>query len=156
MATVIVVSQKLNKAGRVSNFEGTTLGELLATSTDNGINIGDLYTQGEVEVVVNPGNVSLRGVDSVLPEGDVKVFFTIKKNKAGYEDFEDQLNDLSSDLEDEIDELLEFQLTQVVEAGKTAMRAKIAELKGNPVYLGTESTLVDTELQNAVNELRNL
>jgi hypothetical protein len=153
MATVIVVSQKLNKAGRVSNFTGNTLGELLQMSTDNGINIADLYSEGEVEVVANPGNLSLRGLDSVLPEGDVKVFFTIKKNKAGSEDFEDKLDDLKYDLEDEVDEFLQFQLDLVVEAGKAAMRAKIAELKGNPVYTQTET---DSELSDALAELNNI
>jgi hypothetical protein len=154
MANVIVVSQKLNKAGRVSNFTGNTLGELLQTSTDNGINIADLYSEGEVEVVANPGNLSLRGLDSVLPEGDVKVFFTIKKNKAGMEDFEDKVSDIHYDLEHEVDEFLESQLQEIVDAGKAAMRAKIAELKGNPVYAQQVET--DPELSDALAELRNI
>ena len=51
MAKVLVHSQKLNKAGRISEFNGTTFGELLLQTTENGININDLYNADEVEAV---------------------------------------------------------------------------------------------------------
>ena len=155
MAKVLVHSQKLNKAGRISEFNGTTFGELLLQTTENGININDLYNPDEVEAVVNPGNITLRGTDSVLPQGDIKVFFTIKKNKAGSEDFEEALDDLKYDLEDEVDEFLQYQLDLVVEAGKVAMRNKIAELRGEVVYNQPQEEL-DEELEALKQEARNI
>ena len=66
-------------------------------------------SQTNAAEVVSKIKEKVQKVNSVLPQGDIKVFFTIKKNKAGSEDFEDKLDDLKYDLEDEVDEFLQFQ-----------------------------------------------
>jgi hypothetical protein len=151
---VIVVSQKLNKAGKIENFEGRTFQDLLNVSTDNGINVGDLYNRDEVEVVVNPGNISIRGVDSVLPQEDFKVFFTIKKNKAGMEATD--INKLSQ----EVKELVKTAQKQSSVEQRTALKQVISEAINNfyrvtPVP-STPVIEVDPELQDALNELNQL
>jgi hypothetical protein len=155
---VIVVSQKLNKAGKIENFVGTTFQDLLNASTDNGINVSDLYNRDEVEVVVNPGNISIRGVDSLLPQQDIKVFFTIKKNKAGMEATD--INKLSQ----EVKELVKTAQKQSSVEQKTALKQVISEAINNfyrvaPAVVNNALTIdvvEDPELQDALNELKQL
>jgi hypothetical protein len=79
---VIVASAKTNAAVRIDGFTGVTFGDLKANSAFKGV-----YGTGEaVEVVVKPGNITLRGDDSVLPTSDFNVFIIATKNKAGITD----------------------------------------------------------------------
>lgn len=72
---VVIASAMSNGAARLNDFSGTTLGELKAA-------IPHLAT-GDVEYIVKPGNVTLNGDDSILPEGDFNCYIVAKKNKAG-------------------------------------------------------------------------
>ncbi|MEI6186922.1 MAG: hypothetical protein WCP46_00270 [Alphaproteobacteria bacterium] len=79
---VIVASAKTNAAVRINDFAGVTFGDLKANSAFAGI-----YNGGDgVEVVVKPGNITLRGDDSILPTEDFNVFIIATKNKAGITD----------------------------------------------------------------------
>lgn len=76
MATVIVASSA-GRAQKVENFYGRTLGDLKANQL-----VSRLF-EGNLEVIVRPGNHSLRGDDSLLPEGNFNVYLVPTKNKAG-------------------------------------------------------------------------
>lgn len=74
---VVVASASANKASRIQT-SAVTWGCFKAE-------IASLLV-GDVEVVVKPGNVTLRDDSSVLPEGDFSLFIIAKKNKAGISD----------------------------------------------------------------------
>lgn len=142
MATVIVASSKANAAKRIQ-FEGSTFGELKANQE-----FASLYESG-LDAVVNPGNVTLRGDDSVLPQGDFKVFLIPSKNKAGYFDLDDTLDEIKEELE----EVLEYQVSQI----KEAILAKVREFKNNPENQPWNAPgEVDQELQEAIQQAKNI
>lgn len=151
---VLIHSQKLNKAGKIENFEGTTLQDLVNSSTSNGINVADLYNSDEVEVVVNPGNIVLRGLDSVLPQQDIKVFFTIKKNKAGMDAVD--INKLGQ----EVKEIVKTAQKQSSAEQRLALKQVIENavngfFRVEPV-VATTTEEVDEELQALIQEGNNL
>ena len=151
---VLIHSQKLNKAGKIENFEGTTLQDLVNSSTSNGINVADLYNSDEVEVVVNPGNIVLRGLDSVLPQQDIKVFFTIKKNKAGMDAVD--INKLGQ----EVKEIVKTAQKQSSAEQRLALKQVIENavnsfFRVEPV-VATATEEVDEELQALIQEGNNL
>ena len=79
---IIVASPAANKAKPVNGFTGSTWGELKQHPV-----LRELL-QGNVEAVLNPGNVTLTRDDAELPEGDFKIFLIPTKNKAGMTDAE--------------------------------------------------------------------
>ncbi len=152
---VLIHSQKLNKAGKIENFEGTTLQDLVNSSTSNGINVADLYNSDEVEVVVNPGNIVLRGLDSVLPQQDIKVFFTIKKNKAGMDAVD--INKLGQ----EVKEIVKTAQKQSSAEQRLALKQVIENavnsfFRVEPVVTATSVEEVDEELAALIEEGNNL
>src|SRR5690242_4552040 len=74
---VVIVSPQSNAPIRVSEFSGSTWGELR--------NHPQVYNHvsDNVEAVLRQGNVTLSREDAQLPEGDVTVFLVPTKNKAG-------------------------------------------------------------------------
>lgn len=73
----VVASPEANVAKKVESFSGKNFGDLKRESTFAG-----LYKTG-VDVILNPGNVTLTRDDAELPEGDFKVFLIPSKNKSG-------------------------------------------------------------------------
>lgn len=73
---VVVASTAANKARKIET-SARTWGELKSQRE-----MEDLIV-GSVEAIVNPGNVSLRDDDSILPTGDFTLYLTPTKNKAG-------------------------------------------------------------------------
>lgn len=103
---VIIASAKTNAAAR-TEFSGSTFGDLKADPIFAGI-----YGSGEgVEAIVKPGNVTLRGDDSVLPEGDFNVFLVATKNKAGLDS-----SDIAYEVEMAIDDMVEANLVSLKDA----------------------------------------
>lgn len=77
--TVIIASAKSNAAIRLEGFTGTTFADLKANSQ-----FASIYGGGEgVEVVIKPGNITLRADDSALPTENFSAFIIATKNKAG-------------------------------------------------------------------------
>lgn len=74
---IIVASPATNKAKKIEDFTGTTWSQLKQHPVVRDLIVGD------VEAILNPGNVTLGRDDSALPEGDFKVFLVPTKNKAG-------------------------------------------------------------------------
>jgi hypothetical protein len=73
----VIVASSAGKAQKIENFAGTTWGELKAHPQVAPLLVGDL------EAVVNPGKVTLRDNESLLPSTDFKVYLIPTKNKAG-------------------------------------------------------------------------
>lgn len=77
--TVVIASAKANTAIRVESFTGTTFADLKSNPQ-----FAAIYGGGEgVEVVIKPGNITLRADDSVLPTENFSAFIIATKNKAG-------------------------------------------------------------------------
>lgn len=77
---IFIASAKLSKPKKITDFTGTTWGEL---KEYEGI---AALVSGDVESILSPGNVALTRNDAQLPEGDFKVFIVSTKNKAGWDD----------------------------------------------------------------------
>lgn len=77
MRTVIVASPAANQAKKIEGFTGTTWGELKSHPLVAGL------ISGNMEAILNPGNLTLNKADAVLPEQDFKVFLVPTQNKAG-------------------------------------------------------------------------
>jgi len=77
--TVIVASSVANKSKKFSTT-AETWGELKEDSNLSG------FLGGAVEVVVNPGSVTLSRDAAELPEGDFKLYIIPTKNKSGVGD----------------------------------------------------------------------
>lgn len=75
--TVIVASPSSSVAKKITDFNGSTWGELKNHPTVRGLLVSGL------EAILNPGNVTLNMEDAQLPEGDFRVFLVATKNKAG-------------------------------------------------------------------------
>jgi hypothetical protein len=111
--TVVVASTASNKAKRYETA-ATTWGELKSQ-------IRELLT-GDLEAIVNPGHVTLSQDNSVLPEGDFKLYLIPTKNKAGaISEYE------AGKLGKEISEAL-------IEAARKANKEELDELKNSLVY----------------------
>ena len=77
--TVVIASAKANTAIRVESFTGATFADLKANPQ-----FAAIYGGGDgVEVVIKPGNITLRADDSVLPTENFSAFIIATKNKAG-------------------------------------------------------------------------
>ncbi len=77
--TVVIASAKANTAIRVESFTGNTFADLKANPQ-----FASIYGGGDgVEVVIKPGNITLRADDSVLPTENFSAFIIATKNKAG-------------------------------------------------------------------------
>lgn len=74
---IIVAAPATNKAKAVNDFSGSTWGEL-----KNHPVLRELLV-GNVEAILNPGNVTLTRDDASLPEGDFRIFLVPTQNKAG-------------------------------------------------------------------------
>lgn len=103
--TALIVSSLTNKGKKISTT-AATLGELKAEEPS-------LFS-GDVEIVVKPGNVTLRDDGSELPSGDFKVYVIPTKNKAGWD-------------EDDVEEFLE----EVSERVHNALGEKFGEVKAS-------------------------
>lgn len=145
---VVIASAKSNAAAR-TQFSGSTFGDL-----KNDTVFASIYGDGAgVEAVVKPGNITLRGNDSVLPEGEFSVFLVPTKNKAGQFDIDDIMSDLtdeiSEDFETVVDSFAESVKDEIVTAAK-AIIAKYADKAVDP------EVAADSELSSALNEARSL
>lgn len=77
--SVVIASAKSNAAVKIEGFTGTTFADLKSNPQ-----FAAIYGDGDgVEVVVKPGNTTLRGGDSVLPTENFSAFIIATKNKAG-------------------------------------------------------------------------
>lgn len=74
---IIVASDAANKAKQITDFTGTTWGQLKQHAV-----LQELYV-GNVEAILSPGSTTLNRDEALLPSGDFKVFLVPTKNKAG-------------------------------------------------------------------------
>lgn len=107
---IIVAAPATNKAKAVNDFTGSTWGELKQHSVLRELLVGN------VEAILNPGNVTLTRDDAALPEGDFRIFLVPTQNKAGMTDAE------ARKLGQEISEA-------IVAAAKLASSDQVSELK---------------------------
>lgn len=157
--TVIIASAKANAAIRIENFEGTTFADLKANPQFQSV-----YGTGEaVEVVIKPGNITLRDDDSVLPTGNFSAFIIPTKNKAGVSSA--SVRELARTIkreiyakakmaeENHIDELRD-EMLQVVDRVYTIGRATPTDVTQQPSAVsGAQPTiLTDPELTAALAE----
>lgn len=154
--TVVIASAKSNTAVRIEGFTGTTFADLKANCQFNCV-----YGDGNgVEVVIKPGNITLRGDDSVLPEGNFSVFIIATKNKAGMTAAE--VREITRSIE--IDIISKSRRASAAE--KTALRANLASAVAQ-VYSTATGTVapsnpapaaitVDTELEAALAEAQRM
>lgn len=151
--TVIIASAKSNAAVRVENFTGTTFADLKANPQ-----FASIYGNGDgVEVVVKPGNTTLRDNDSALPTENFSAFIIATKNKAGVS---------SADAK----EISDTVYTAIVEASSVADAVQKEQLKSNlrtavanvfNIAAGNtpqapSEVAVDAELAAALAEARNM
>jgi hypothetical protein len=139
---VIIASAKTNAAAR-TEFSGTTFGDLKADPIFAGI-----YGNGDgVEAIVKPGNVTLRGNDSVLPTGDFNVFLVATKNKAGLDS-----DDVAYEVQQAIDEFIEGELSAL----QTALVAFIKSYKSGGVDADCGGNADCIELGAALREAKSI
>lgn len=149
--TVIIASAKSNAAVRIEGFTGTTFADLKANPQ-----FASIYGNGDgVEVVVKPGNTTLRDNDSALPGENFSAFIIATKNKAGV---------TPSDAK----EISDTVYTAIVEASSVADAVQKEQLKSNlrtavanVFNIANGSTIqapseVDAELAAALAEARNM
>lgn len=151
--TVIIASAKSNAAVRIEGFTGTTFADLKANPQFSAI-----YGSGDgVEVVVKPGNTTLRDNDSALPAENFSAFIIATKNKAGVS---------ASDAK----EISDTVYTAIVEASSVADAVQKEQLKSNlrtavanvfNIASGSaiqppSEVAVDAELAAALAEARNM
>lgn len=155
--TVVIASAKANTAIRVESFTGTTFADLKANPQFSAI-----YGGGEgVEVVIKPGNITLRADDSVLPTENFSAFIIATKNKAGVtpqdaKEISDSVytaivaNSAVASLEEKA--LLTTSLVAAVNNVYAIGRGSVA-----PAQVVAQSSLpVDDELAAALAEARNM
>lgn len=147
---VIVASAKTNAAVRIENFTGTTFADL-----KNNTQFQSVYGDGSnVEVVINPGNVTLRGDDSNLPEGDFKAFIITKANKAGITDGD--AVSVGKAIGQAIKQAQKASSTQQATALKQALIEKINNFFEVDTAVVQQQELADAELQAAILEAKNM
>jgi len=121
----IIVASAAGRARTITNFSGSTWGELKQHPE-----VAPLVT-GSLDVIVNPGDITLNSDASALPEGDFNVYLIPTKNKAGLTPSE------ASQLGAEIGKA-------IAEASKKAGSDEITELKG--ALLDTIQDFYDVDL----------
>lgn len=135
---VVIASAKSNAAAR-TQFSGSTFADLKADPV-----FASIYGNGEgVEAIIKPGNVTLRDNDSVLPAGEFSVFLVPTKNKAGYVEL--------GELVEEIESAIDAKGEQIMEEIQTAVRAILASHN-----VPGSSVVGDDELSSALREARNM
>lgn len=119
---IIVASPATNKAKEVKDFSGTTWGELKNTSVLRELLVGD------VEAILNPGNVTLTRDDAELPTGDFRVFLVPTKNKAGMT--ESEARGLAKEIGDAIVAAAKLASTDEVNELRTTLKQEIEDFFG--------------------------
>ena len=130
---IVIASAVKNKAERIES-SATTWGELKNEGA-----VANLLTDG-IEAVVKPGNITLRGDDSALPEGDFNFFLIPSKNKSGW----------AGDYEDSDFGELE---NAIVVAIREAAAKIVAAINSSSFSSSTED---DEELANALAEAQDM
>lgn len=152
MSNTIIVASSTGRAKRVNNFTGSTWGELRQHP-----DVSPLLTSGQ-EVIINPGNLTVRGDDSLLPEGSFNVYLVPTKNKAGYSDA--ALNNLAKVIGDAIvqagrksheDDLFDLQ-NEIVDVIENFFNVEVNLESG----AGSSVSAEDVELQRAVAQAQSL
>jgi len=121
----IIVASAAGRARTITNFSGSTWGELRQHPE-----VAPLVT-GSLDVIVNPGDLTLNSDSSALPEGDFNVYLIPTKNKAGLTPYE------AAQLGAEIGKA-------IADASKKAGSDEISELKG--ALLETIQDFYDVDL----------
>ena len=103
MSKVIIASSKTNSAVKIENFTGSTFADLKADAI-----FASVYGDGkDVDVVIKPGNVTIRSNDSLLPATDFNVFIIPSKNKAGHDGDDDEaILDSIEELKERLDTII--------------------------------------------------
>lgn len=154
---VIVASAKSNSAIRIENFEGTTFADLKANQQFSAV-----YGDGEgVELVVKPGNTTLRGDDSILPTTDFNVYIITTKNKAGVAMNHSQAKEVGSEIVTAIKRASAIATQEQVNGLKSALRDAVNSFFGANANATSEATDIarsttDPELQQAMQEARQM
>jgi hypothetical protein len=147
---VIVASAKINNAIRIEDFTGSTFRELKQNSQ-----FSSIYGDGSgVDVIINPGNVTLRGDDSTLPSTDFKVFIVPSKNKAGITDGD--AVEVGKAIGKAIKEASRVASRQEAMSLKEVLVTRVNEffqVEGTPVV---DQELSDAELEAALLEARSI
>ena len=151
--TVVIASAKANTAVRIEGFTGTTFADL-----KNNPQFLAIYGNGEgVEVVVKPGNTTLRGDDSALPAENFSAFIIATKNKAGVSAAD--AKEISDNVYTAIVEGSAIADAVQKEQLKSNLRTAVANVlniaSGAPVQQLSE-VAVDAELAQALAEARNM
>lgn len=137
----IIVSGIANK-GKKLRTAATTLGELKAEAPE--------YFTGDVEVIVRPGNVTLRDDGSLLPDGDFKVYVIVTKNKAGLDEYEIE------EFVEEVSEILHGALNAKFAEVKAAVLGSLSQYKSDDEVEEETTSDVDPELAEALREAKEL
>lgn len=153
MRNVTFVSPRSNGAKRFQST-ATTWGTLRAEMQNNS-ELSALMS-GDLEYVTAPNNVSLRGDESVLPEGDFRLFAIVKKNKAGMD-------------ENTAEKIGQVISKAIIEGARISSEEEVNELKNNLLeFIETHfdvdlshvnmstSTTTDPDLLAAEEEYRRL
>jgi hypothetical protein len=148
MRTIIVASSASNTAKRITDFEGTTWGELKQNPVVKSLMVGN------VEAVLSTTKATLNREDALLPtEGDFKVFLIPTKNSAGAIS-EADAQKLAADI-----------AAAIVKASRQADDQEIKDLKEDlisavanfyDVDLDEADQAGDDDIQGALEELNNL
>lgn len=140
---VIVASPSANQAKRVTT-DATTWGQL-----KNNAEVAALLV-GEVDAIVKPGNVTLRGDDSVLPEGNFNLYLIATRNKAGVISVA-----AAKELGKEIAEAIVSAANKASDTDVRELKEELIEVIENhfDVDLNEET---DSELKSALEEAKNL
>jgi hypothetical protein len=141
---VVIASSVTNKAKKLDTA-ATTLGELKAEAPE--------LFGGNVEIIVKPGNVTLRDDGSVLPDGDFKVYVIPTKNKAGHITTADAQK-LGEEIAKAIVEAASKTSPDDVNNLRDLLVQDIEDFFG--VYLGVEDDVEDDETAEALAEARSL
>lgn len=138
----VCVASSAGNAIKLEAFEGTTWGELKPLVAN--------VLVGEYEAVVKPGNITLRGDDSILPEGDLRVFIIPKKNKAGLSEA------AAKTLGKEIAEAIVKGAQLATEDETNALKADIIEVIESHFGVTLENVVGCEECDEAIKEARAL
>lgn len=152
--TVIIASAKSNAAVRIEGFTGTTFADLKANAQFSAI-----YGGGDgVEVVVKPGNITLRDDSSVLPTENFSAYIIPTKNKAGAVTAAD-----AKEISDAVYTAIINGAAVASTEEKTALKQNLISAVNNIYTLGrgevapvSPSIAIDDELAAALAEARNM
>lgn len=151
--TVVIASAKANTAIRVESFTGNTFADLKANPQ-----FASIYGGGDgVEVVIKPGNITLRADDSVLPTENFSAFIIATKNKAGVTAQD------AKEISDSVYTAIVANSAVASQEEKAALTANLVAAVNNVYNIARGSAQVvaapvdmDAELAAALAEARNL